>query len=444
MVNVAGPQAVYTKSAATTTPVIPPPPPVNTGIAAAPPPGGIPAPKPGSKRNRKTFMGIDVKSLGVAGGLIAFLVIGLAAVVTTLQLGRQESVAPTQPHAGACTLRFTVPAPDTGIACTKTSWRDELNNAAGSYQFIQQQTVFERGEVVVFRIELDNTGDLPVQISLADMFIDGGMEHLEFLDSTCGANAYNSTTSALTCPAQAVDPNETQSPYVAFRARVRTTATNGLTITNVASASGVASPSAGIAPQTTSCAVSVTLPMPTPTVSPSPSPTPTPTPGVTPTPNVTPTPSSYSCNSACTSNTQCATANNSYVCYQNRCRHEDYVTQANCQPPTQLPVGCNDVCVTNTDCDNAAHICYQTGSGLRCRLETNPTNPYCQDEVIVRNNVVYLPGEEITIQEEVETVVQQPVTTEELPVAGDNTKLLQIVAGAGTFILVGLGLILLL
>lgn len=84
----------------------------------------------------------------------------------------------------------------------------------------------------------------------------------------------------------------------------------------------------------------------------------------------------YSCNSACQTNEQCRTANEFFLCHNGQCRLDINLNSATCQEPTdqkQAQVSCNDACAANTDCTNAAHICYNG----QCRLETNPESATC-------------------------------------------------------------------
>lgn len=124
----------------------------------------------------------------------------------------------------------------------------------------------------------------------------------------------------------------------------------------------------------------------------------------------------YSCNSECTSNTECLDAGNNYICYNTGngsfCRLESNPTNSSCQPlqtPTPPPTGpatpgptpapgCNEICTQNADCSNSAHVCVTTSDGSnRCRLDSYPESTTCT-----------VPG----------TVAEQPTLPESLPESG--------------------------
>lgn len=85
----------------------------------------------------------------------------------------------------------------------------------------------------------------------------------------------------------------------------------------------------------------------------------------------------YACNSTCTTDAQCQTASSSYVCSQGNCRLNTALTATNCRVPGQTPppaaVGCNKTCATNQDCANTDHICYNG----RCKLDEYVNSETC-------------------------------------------------------------------
>jgi len=116
------------------------------------------------------------------------------------------------------------------------------------------------------------------------------------------------------------------------------------------------------------------------------------------------------CGSSCSSNSDCP---NDHTCNGGTCKLTACVNGSSCDSnqctvltPSPVPspvLGCNDVCVNNSDCKSSNHICVDTSSGRRCRLETNITSDSCS-----------APGQ---------TVAQgqsQPQQPSQLPVAGSS------------------------
>lgn len=98
-----------------------------------------------------------------------------------------------------------------------------------------------------------------------------------------------------------------------------------------------------------------TSPSPSPSVSPSPSPSPSPSVSPSPSPSVSPSPSPSVSPS---------------------------VTPSPSSSPTPTPTpapGCNETCATNADCSNEQHICVDTSSGKRCRLESYINSETCTE-----------------------------------------------------------------
>lgn len=149
-------------------------------------------------------------------------------------------------------------------------------------------------------------------------------------------------------------------------------------------------PTATPEPSLTSCTELVfSLSSATASASPTPTVTPTLTPTATPSPSASPTSTpSYSCNSTCTSNTQCEAVDSNYLCYAvgsaKYCRHEDYPDQTDCKPagPNVPEYPCNGTCTSDSQCaqTDSNYICYsQPGSSTKtCRHEDYPTQTNCQ------------------------------------------------------------------
>lgn len=384
--------------------------------------------------------------------------------------GASPSPTPSaSPISSNCSLSFSATAPDTQIVCSKTAYRDEFSNSAGNYSLLQQQSTFNPGDKVVFRINQTNNGQTTAKISLTDALSGSGLNNFTFLDSNCGDGAYNASTRTLSCPK--MNTTAGQSTQRIFRVKIANNVSGGSTITNTANVSADST--------TASCSVPIVIAMA------SPSPTPSPTPGVTPSPSPSPSPSptyscngscttdeqcrsvnagyicsveagykcrldsnrnsetctpptnSYSCNSGCTTNAQCQTANSSYICYSGNCRLDSNPTAANCLPNNYQPspmVGCNYSCNTNADCASGDHICFDTSSGKRCRLANYPNSETCTTPKVVYSSPTTT------------TVTQQPQPEKpvKLPVAGTGDKTIKFfMVGAGAVILGALGLLLL-
>lgn len=337
-------QAMYTKQSATglgavnaantaaPTPPMAPPPGTSMGTSSAMPP---------KKSGNKNLMAI-------IGGLVllAFLVVGGVLVYRFTQT--EETTAPTQTLAGSCSLTFTVtgetPPPTPGpISCVKESYQDEFSNVAGDYDFLKKQTTFEPGDVVVYKIDVDPSFESTSSAVVLTDVLD--TTNLTFLDSTCAAGAYNTTTNTLTCEIT----EATTSATIAFRATIKSTVADATTISNSATVVQ--------GNRDAECKVDVT---------------------------VTDEPT-YACNSTCTTDAQCQGVNANYVCHNTGsgsfCRLNSNTSSASCQPGTGgTTYSCNSTCETDEQCRtaNADYICYDSTDGNKyCRLDTNRTSNSC-------------------------------------------------------------------
>jgi len=257
----------------------------------------------------------------------------------------------TQPVTLAVFKNFIISCgenPIVSLQCTKRAYRDEFSNTVNSYNLQQLKTSFQPGDIVVYYVETKTTGaSSPLQIDLSDTL----NQYLTFVDSSCGANAFNSTTKVLTCIATTTADPTTSA--VTFRAKISDTTPNGTIIKNTASISANKSAAGvtigSIAPKT--CEVDIT---------------------------VAATSVTYSCNSDCTSDTQCKTSNANYICSSNKCRLSSNTTSTTCQP-TNVSYSCNSSCDTDEQCRgvNASYVCENTDSGKKCRLDNNRTSLSC-------------------------------------------------------------------
>ncbi len=103
-------------------------------------------------------------------------------------------------------------------------------------------------------------------------------------------------------------------------------------------------------------------------------------------------------------------------------------------------VGCNQVCVTNSDCAATNQICYDTGSGKKCRLESNVTSSACSQATTTSTTTT------TTAQvspSPTATATTQPALPEELPVAGATDGWKFMLGGAAALLLGAAALLLL-
>lgn len=371
-----------------------------------------------------------------------------------------------------CSLSFTVPGNGANsISCDKIAYRDELSNSAGSYTLAQRQSTFLAGDVVVFNLDLHNTGTQTLSIGATDLLTANNLQNTTFKDSNCGSNAFNTTTRTLTCPAVSIAPGASVSRT--FRLKLNAGIAAGTVLANTATAT-VDSPQL----QTT-CSASVTVAT---TVLPTPTPTPTfycnsncssnsdcqsvnsnyicaseydnvcrlssnRSSNVCAVANTT-----YSCNSSCSSNAQCQQANSNYICSNYLCRLDSNPNSSTCQYPATTVVGCNQSCSTNADCASADQICVSTDQGLVCRLAANPSSGTCS---LPGSNTVVTNGTTNTTtyvsnggtNQTTQTVVvstPQPTQPSQLPVTGVGDDVLKFLGvGAGVLILGAAGLLVL-
>lgn len=270
--------------------------------------------------------------------IAVFVVVALSAVAAAVfQRVNRGSVAPNAPESqpqaqvftsDTCSLDITVGEPSS-IECLKRAFQDEFDNSPGVYNLRQIIQTIQAGQVIVWAVDVTNSGTDTITISLNDVFTGNNLDSLTFMDSNCGTSAYNSTTRTLSCELSDVVGNGGQARVI-FRTRVANTTPLDTVITNTA---GLTSGTL-----TASCMASVTVDElteqkmcnepcetdkecsdednqqcvdtgagffcrnvaceddadcicgSTPTPSPTPTPSNTPTPSPTPTPSNTPTP----------------------------------------------------------------------------------------------------------------------------------------------------------
>jgi len=171
------------------------------------------------------------------------LFIAMIAVAVALFQRDRGLLAPTAPQSNpqaameasnTCAVNFTV-EDDTQITCTKRAWRNELTNnlPANVYSLNQVIQTARAGDTIVWSIEAENTSDTSTQIRFTDIFGQNA-QYMTFVDSNCGATAWNATTSTLTCPNIFLGANSTEDRKAVFSTRISDSAPLGTIITNSA------------------------------------------------------------------------------------------------------------------------------------------------------------------------------------------------------------------
>lgn len=314
--------------------------------------------------------------------LTACLASGATCDATKCTLGGSASAA-------ACSLSFNVAAPvTTSSSCQKVAYQDELSNSAGNYTLTTQKSTFSPGDTVVFKITVTNNGTGTGTAQLSDLLADSAASNLgkvTFLDSDCGAAAYDATKKTLTCSTVGIAPGASTTHI--FRVKLASSIANGTVITNTCQA--------GIQATRTTCSTNTDCgsgqtcyqpPMsqcpngllcaqampPAYCVSTCQAP-------ITVTTTVATT---YTCGSSCTTDAQCKTANAGYVCDSNLgniCRMDSNRGSVNCQPPTTTTYTCGSSCTTDAQCQtaNASYVC-DSNLGNICRMDSNRGSANCQ------------------------------------------------------------------
>lgn len=286
-------------------------------------------------------------------GLVVVVLVALAGVGISLrQFIVRDTVAPTAPDESQasvdkiqdCSISFDVAPPDRGLSCIKRAYRDELSNTSGEYELLQMQGSFAPGEIIVYSFVVTNTGEISSTITATDSIslnvADDVFFDYEFLDSNCGANAYDD--GVITCQTGELEPG--QSETFTFRIRLSDQIDQDMTLSNmVAVTDGEINKD---------CSVDVTIDSPT---------------------------EAY-CNEGCSSNNDCVEDNHS--CIDEVCRLTENPESVTCEEaePTPTPeteAYCGEYCESNNDCVESDHICYNN----ECRLESNPENTQCQTPV---------------------------------------------------------------
>ena len=105
--------------------------------------------------------------------------------------------------------------------CTLATYRDEFSNTAGGYTLMQVQSHFATNEIAVFAVNVANISQQAIRFSLKTILSEQGWENLEFLDTNCGAAAFNALENSITCPPKTLSDGEFAAPNaLIFRAQV--------------------------------------------------------------------------------------------------------------------------------------------------------------------------------------------------------------------------------
>ncbi len=327
------PQAVYTKQPQAQTGA-------QNGLGAAPTP-------PSKKRNKpKKLFGIDRRAVFAVIGLSSFVILAGAAVfVSMLQRVRKDdySTTPDQSQAayheeGSCTLSFVVSAPPTGrLECQKQAYQDIFGENPGNYQGLDDVTPstgpFSPGDIIVFRVTVSNSTASSLTYRLTDALGSNGMQHVTFLDSNCGADAYRESSQTLICNPPEI-PSDGEYDII-FRVRVNDNTPEA----NIVNTAVVSTGDVG-----DSCNVTVSI-----------------------TPDVV-----LECGDECSNTDQCPQdhACNNGVCVLNQCITDPNSCEDDgCTPLDQ--VECGESCTNSTQCPSN-HTCDNGVCALdRCISEPN-------------------------------------------------------------------------
>jgi hypothetical protein len=318
-------------------------------------PAGTPIPTTQKALPKKRKLPLYLAALLVA--IVAFAGIG----ISLRQYLIRDTVAPTAPTESqasvdkiqSCSLSFDVSPPDSGINCTKISYRDELSNTSGEYELITQQNTFAPGDTIVYSFEISNTGEQTATITASDRLniniADDVIFDYEFLDSNCGEGAYQDRS--LTCTAENLPAGETET--FTFRIKLSDQIVQQMTLSNeVLITDGIID---------NICSVDVEI--------------------------IITTTEAY-CNETCVTNVDCVEENN--TCIDDVCRLATYPESETCEEPvepsptpeiTPTPIVdayCGEYCDSNTDCVQDDQTCYND----ECRLATNPTSATCEPEIV--------------------------------------------------------------
>lgn len=339
-----------------------------------------------------------------------YLVLALIVVVAFAGIGislRQyfirEAVAPTAPTESQasidkvqdCSVSFDVAPPEQGINCIKQAYRDELSNVAGDYDLVQTQNSFIPGDIIVYSFLVTNTGEQETVITATDTLsiniVDDVYFSYDFLDSDCGADAYQDRT--IICTTDSLLPGDSQT--FTFRIQLSDQIDMNMILSNMVQITD--------GTLNKDCKVDVTIDIPTESYCNETCDDETDcvqddhscTGGVC---RLTENPGSETCESevvaycgeSCNLNTDCV--QDDHTCYNNECRLSTNPTDINCRPPVEQPTPtpetvayCGEYCSTNADCIQGDHICYFN----QCRLAEYPDRNDCTapQQVIVKTYV---------------------------------------------------------
>jgi len=275
-----------------------------------------------------------------------------ARVVTGATAGEIENSAVVTPSVGeqsTCEIALTIPA-NSAVACTN---KDAYKTSVTTNNKLDDGDEVARGDVIVYQIGYENSGDAAGTITIVDQLSD----KLEFVraDEPCEHQASNRT---VRCENIAVAAGGTGNKKITVRVLAAATAGEFNNTARVI-------PSAG---EESTCPIDLELKV-------SSSPTPTPTP-----PPVSKAPV---CNDYCANDGECPSG---LKCSWNKCRNPECLDDTDCS--CENPPGCNEVCnPDNQDnecvggyiCDRTTKTCRNSActgeSDCTCEVKPNKTAP---------------------------------------------------------------------
>jgi uncharacterized repeat protein (TIGR01451 family) len=258
----------------------------------------------------------------------------------------RDTVAPTAPDRSQasidkvqdCSVSFDVAPPESGINCVKQAYRDELSNTPGDYELTQVQTAFAPGDTIVYSFVISNTGDQIATVTATDSLsiniADDVYFNYDFLDSNCGANAYQDRT--ITCTAEDLPAGGSET--FTFRIQLSDQIDTDMTLSNMVQITD--------GTINNECSVDVSIS----------------------------TPIEAYCNETCSTDNDCVESNHS--CIEDVCRLTEYPNSETCEVPEE-PAYCNEGCSENSDCVESNHSCI----GDVCRLTENPSSETCEPQI---------------------------------------------------------------
>ena len=189
----------------------------------------------GSNRGKRSFFGVNLKSLGVVLGLVSFLVLTMAGVFVGLRIqDTEQTTAPTEPQAAQeqplnCSLSFVAQPGEEVIECEKFAYgltedNGELNRPG--LINVRRDTV-PAGGFFIYKMDISSSYQQGEVLTLSDPLD----ENLNFVRSNCLEDRWNPDTRILECYPST---SQTGEAYIAMIVQVKETVPDGTVIPNTA------------------------------------------------------------------------------------------------------------------------------------------------------------------------------------------------------------------